>query len=437
MCADTSLRRAVRFLRLCCSAILAVVLAVAGSCAAAADVSSDSNAVTATISDQLEAADAGAQSLAEEGHGPAGCAAPHRFWVRGEYLTWWTSGNRLPPLLTTGLAGTDRDFAGVLGQAGTSLVFGDQRVDQNMRSGLRLRAGYWFDVCQHDGLEADWLSVGDGANTDFATPLSTGTPILARPLINAQTGLEDAQLVAYPGLVDGRMSVRTTSELDSVAVLLRRNWRDGPRARWDLVGGYRFLQFGESVVLSEHLISRAASPVVLPGTLVDVTDDFHTQNIFHGGEMGLDVSFGRGPLTVDVLAKVALGNVHQRIEIQGVTQVTKPGDLPFNQPGGLLALPSNAGVQTHDEFAVLPEVGLNLQWQIAPRLSLTGGCTWLLLTNVVRAGDQIDRHVDPSQLSPLLNVPAASAPAALRPAVPFDTTTFWAGGANVGLQLSF
>jgi hypothetical protein len=377
---------------------------------------------------------------------PAGCdpaAICHacdtptsQFWARAEYLFWWTQGNRVPPLLTTSPDGTARGDAGVLGLATTAVPFGDDRLDENGRSGGRLRLGYQLCGPEASGLVAELIGLGDGSHTRYVTAQSAGSPILARPFVDATTGLEDAQLVAYPNLVEGRFGVRTSSELYSADLLWRKNWRAGTRGRAGLLGGYRYLRFREGLALDENLISRDPSGIVQVGTLIDVHDSFQAANDFHGGEVGVDVTFDRGPWSLDVVAKLGMGNVHQVIRIDGTTQVTTPGDPPVNRSGGLLALPSNIGTVSHDRLALLPELAVTCEWNFAPRWSLTGGYTGLLLTSAVRSGDQIDRTIDPSQLSPLLNV-ATGAPATTgRPHVPFRETTFWAQGLHFGVQFT-
>lgn len=171
-------------------------------------------------------------------------------------------------------------------------------------------------------------------------------------------------------------------------------------------------------------------------TRIDVGDQFQTANDFHGGELGLNWTLDRGPWTLDLLAKLALGNVHQVVEIDGRTLVTTPDDPPSFRAGGLLTLPSNMGTVSRDRFAVLPEWGVNVTRKATEHLSLTLGYNWLLLSNTVRTGDQIDRTIDSSQLSPLLNG-TASATAATRPHNPFHQTTMWTHGVNLGLQLTY
>jgi hypothetical protein len=260
--------------------------------------------------------------------------------------------------------------------------------------------------------------------------------ILARPVVDAATGQEVAQLVAYPELSDGQIDIRTSSELSSAAASLRKNWFVGEVSRWDLLAGYRYFRYREGLVCDEQMISTELGSVIQVGTRIDVRDQFKTTNDFHGCELGFSFTLDRGPWSLDLLTKVALGNVHQGIEIDGRTQVTTPGDPTTSRAGGLLALPSNMGSVSRNQFAVLPQWGIQVTRKATEHVSLTIGYDWLLLTNTVRTGDQIDRTVDRSQLSPFLNGTAPAA-AANRPANPFHQTTMMAHGVNAGIQFSY
>ncbi len=61
----------------------------------------------------------------------------NRLELRGEYLLWWTKGSQVPALVTTSPSDTSRENAGVLGQAGTSILFGDSELNGETRSGGR------------------------------------------------------------------------------------------------------------------------------------------------------------------------------------------------------------------------------------------------------------------------------------------------------------
>ena len=68
-----------------------------------------------------------------------------------------------------------------------------------------------------------------------------------------------------------------------------------------------------------------------------------TRNDFNGGFLGIETEFAKGPFSLEVFGKLALGNMHNEVVITGNTVITSPGSAPMSYPGGLLALPSNSG----------------------------------------------------------------------------------------------
>ena len=111
----------------------------------------------------------------------------------------------------------------------------------------------------------------------------------------------------------------------------------------------------------------------------------------------------------------------------GFTTVTVPGGLPATSPAGLLVQPSNSGRFTHEQVSFVPELGLNLGYEFNKNLRLVVGYTLIVWTDVLRPEDQVDRTISPQ--TPGLT--------GARPAVNFQTTTFWAQGLTAGVQLSF
>jgi hypothetical protein len=313
-------------------------------------------------------------------------------------------------------------------------LFGGDWVDDNVRQGARLSFGYWLDDCQTRGVEASWLYLGDGANTGNYVAQSLGDLILARPFFNVLLDREDASLAAYPGFVEGELEVSTSSELHSAALLLRRNWRSGCRGRIDWLGGYRYLRFREGLSIQEHLVSTDPSGPFPVGTTLDVLDRFAAENDFHGGEIGLAMGLHHRRCSLDMSAKVALGNVHGALAVDGATTVTPPGDPPVTKAGGLLALPTNMGRRSHDEFAFVPEAGVNLHYDACKCLSFAMGYNFLLLTSALRTGDQIDRVINTSQMTDA-GQDGGTLIGPARPAPRLDDTTFWAQGLSVGVEL--
>src|SRR5262249_31926970 len=128
-------------------------------------------------------------------------SATGAFWISAEALIWSTKGDRLPPLVTTSPPGTPLPQAGVLGQPGTAVLFGNDDVNDRFRAGARVRAGYWFDPWRSRGIEVDAF-VLDRGSTGFALR-SAGSPILAHPFIDADSGVPRSFLVAFPGSLTG------------------------------------------------------------------------------------------------------------------------------------------------------------------------------------------------------------------------------------------
>jgi hypothetical protein len=356
-----------------------------------------------------------------------------KWYARVDGLVWWAKGNRVPALVTTSPDQTDRVDAGVLFRPGTQVLHGGERIDDNHRFGGRVSVGYWLDDCQNTAVEVSWFSLGDGANSGNYYNQSTGSPILARPFFDVQSGQQNAELVAFPDVVDGSVQVATSSEVHSLAALLRHNALRGCDGRIDILAGYRFLRFREGLTVDENLISTEQGGAVAIGTTFDLWDSFSTGNEFHGGELGLDFQLERCRWTWNAMAKLAVGNVHQVVDVDGLTRITAPADTPATSEGGLLALPTNIGRVSHNRFAMIPELNLNVQYRLLERLDVSFGYSLVWITSVVRSGDQIDFAVNPSQLPG--NGGSLSGDA--RPAPRFETTSMWLQGINAGLVLEF
>ena len=133
-----------------------------------------------------------------------------RLWGGAEYLLWWVQGQRVPALVTTSLPGTTPSQAGVLGLPGTSVLFGDSRLNDGSRSGVRLSVGMWLDDCQTRGLGSEFFILGNSGES--FTGRSSGTPILARPFFNTLTQTPDAQIAALDPLAFGSVSASAVSQ---------------------------------------------------------------------------------------------------------------------------------------------------------------------------------------------------------------------------------
>ncbi len=365
-----------------------------------------------------------------------GCWYTPRLWAQADMLWWWTQGNRMPPLVTTSPDGTDRADAGVLDRPGTRVLHGGELVDGNGRLAARVNLGMWLDDCNTTAIEATWFILGDGGNSGNYYAQSIGDPvrpILARPFFNTQLNQQDAELIAFPDVINGDIQIETSSEMNSLSVLARRTCCQGPGGRFDVVGGYRYLRFREGLMITEDLTSIDDGNVVPVGTQFQLFDSFSTDNQFHGGEIGLSLLYDCGPWTLDVLTKLALGNMRQTETIRGSTTTLSPVDPPLTSEGGLLALPSNIGRSSRDEFTLIPELNLNLRYYWNPRLSTSVGYSLLWVTDIARTGDQIDFQVNPSQI-PVNGGTLIGQPSPQRR---LKDTSMWAQGLNFGVAWQY
>lgn len=346
-----------------------------------------------------------------------------------DLLIWWVKGNKVLPLVTT----SDQSDGGVLGQPTTQVLHGGGSVDGNYRVGVRVQLGRWLDDCATTGMEVTWISLGDGANTGNYHAQSDGNTLLARPFFSLLGNQQDASLVAAQGLLSGMIDVRTSSELHTMALSLRHNLWQSCGDRVDVVGGYRYFRYREGLTVEENRVVTEVGGPVAVGTAINVFDQFATENDFHGAELGISAAACRGSWNFDMLAKIAIGNMHQRARIYGMNSVMSPNQTPSTSAGGLLALSTNIGDYTSNNFGFLPELNLNARYCWSERVSFVMGYSLLWATNVMRTGDQIDPVVNVSQLP--ANGNNLIGPA--RPAPVLGDTAMWIQGLNFGVSWDY
>src|SRR5262249_21736703 len=161
----------------------------------------------------------------------------------------------------------------------------------------------------------------------------------------------DAFVIASPGVGIGGIAIRAPSQFWGTELNYRGNLWRGCHTRLDYLAGFRYLE------LKEGLDIFTASQLLVDGGNQALTPDkFDTFNQFFGGQLGL-LWECRGPRwSLDLRAKLAVGDSYQSVNIQGNTFV--PGLGLFT--GGLFAQPSNIGRSHENQFAVVPELGINI-----------------------------------------------------------------------------
>lgn len=363
------------------------------------------------------------------------CNPPGRFWMRADYLMWWTNGANLPPLVTNG----------ILGDAGTQVLFGDSTVANDGRSGFRTTLGMWLDHCQNWGVEFDYLNLGSRSAGYSADSL--GNAALARPIYNVLLNAQDCQYLAYPQLIEGAVNVSFQDYFQSAGVALNYNLCSNNACssgddceedcalpllfgrRTDLIVGLRYYN------LSDRLGVQTTRRFFGSGLTDAVEDSFRASNDFYGSELGLRTRMYRGRWSLEVLTKIAIGNTHQTTTIAGQTVTTPVTGASQSYDAGFLATGSNSGTYHHDVFTMIPQIGLELGYQVNCHWRAFVGYNLLYWGCVQRAADQIDRNVD------LRNDPTSGyydpTSAGPFPSFPNRTASFWAQGVNVGTEFRF
>ena len=381
------------------------------------------------------------------------------FWVRGDYLQWWTSGNPLPPLIMTS---PNNVQPGVYGDANTSVLFGDSRANRDARSSYRTTLGYWSDADRCWGVEADFFDLG-GASANFSMS-SDGNTVLTRPYFDTQLGTQAVQLIAFPqGLFAftgqvGSVSVNASDFFESVSVRFRRNLASRVRcvsedicdlpdcrecssrvaygyglrkSRLDMIVGYRYYRLNDNVNVDETVVLTETDGLNPVGTMFGIRDSFHATNEFNGGELGLLAEFDRGRWSMEFLAKLDLGSNRRTVLIDGSVATTQPGAATVTPQGGFLALPSNIGRYTRTEFAAIPQFGAELGYQVTHGMRVFAGYNVIYWARTARAGAHIDTNID------IDNFPPVTPGGGPEPQFISRDTAFWAQGMNLGVELRY
>lgn len=354
-----------------------------------------------------------------------------RFYTSGEYLLWWLQGDRVPPLATTSAAS---DF-GILGAPTTSILYGGNAINTSPFSGGRFSVGYWLDFWEEEAVEATFFFLGP-RSANF-TANSFNNPVIGRPFLELNTNTPSSQLTALPGVSTGSLTIHSPTFLWGAEGNFRYMLCHGCNFRVAGLIGFRNLDLYENITMTENLQGLSTAPPPFTDQAITVMDRFRTQNIFYGGQIGADVRWYRGPWSVDVRGKVALGGTEQQLDITGNQRFVSPQGTVQNFNGGLLALPGNIGRYHNGVFSVVPEVWINLGYQITPYLRGFIGYNFLYWSNVIRPGSSIDTGLDVTRIPNFPLTPQPAPVAGTHPAANFREIGLWIQGINFGLEFTY
>jgi hypothetical protein len=332
-----------------------------------------------------------------------------RGWVTTEYLFAWIRSDKTPPLLTTGLT-TDATPGALLLPYTKGIYGGDINFED--RQGLRITVG--ANLSDEWSIDANYFFLDGRHPLYFAS--SPGTPVLARPFFNVNTGLQDSSLTTYPGLLQGTISIDSYSFMEGTELNGRFDLWTSENIRVRGIAGLRWLNLREGLAIEEF--TQITMPGPLNGLPLGDEDLFRTRNDFLGGQLGIETEFRYQRWTLDLYGKCAIGDMRQDVRIQGATDL-----FGAVVPGGLFAVSSNVGNYARDRFGIVPEAGVKLEAELCRHVSVFAGYTFLYMNDVARPGSQVDTAVNVNLVPTSATFGTGANPA--RPAFGFKETDFW------------
>ena len=355
------------------------------------------------------------------------CCPRPRLYARSEYLYGWTKGANLPPLATTSTVGTGQNDAGVLGLASTSILFGDMKSDESGKSAGRFTLGMWLDQEAQDRLEFVYMYMGGEAEEFFRS--EADHPILARPFLDVSTFTQDARLIAFGGLVEGSLLIEADNNFQSFEIHQRKRHNDMQWGTIDFLIGYRASRLNDDLTIGETTRSLSGATA---GTVFELVDEFDAVSTFHGAQIGLGIQpRRRGRLDCECLLKFALGTTNYNANVQGTTTTREVGGGVTTEDSGLLALGTNSGEFEDNEFSAMSELELTLSWEMRPSLVFSFGYSVIFWSDVMRAGEQVDLGVNPTQIPPDTLMGLA------RPEFPNNLSSYWIQALRFGVESRF
>ncbi len=355
------------------------------------------------------------------------------FSFGAEYLFWKVEDSSDPvPLVIEGAPNAVP--SPVLGSPNTSVVLGGKDVDLGWRSGGRFNLGYQFGSTHNWSLNLAYFFLPQESKKSSVS--SNGSPALLVPFYNVATLAEDSVTIANSlQNMTGTAKIVLSNHMQGVELNAGRAipFFDC-RFRWVGLFGFRYWNF------VEHWTFSTNSPLLLESTDVYLTKDkFKTTNNFYGPQLGLEWKYLYRCFSLSVKGKVALGAMCEKLKISGRLDTNDYNGFGtvLSYTGGYFALPTNSGTTTQVKFSVIPEVYADLSYQVWHWMQLKVGYSFLYVSNLLWAGNQVNREINPSQAKTYTN---GADPALVGPASPkasLHTSSLWVQGMNIGVEFSF
>jgi hypothetical protein len=363
-----------------------------------------------------------------------------RIYGSDELLLWWfSSGPISTPLVTAAPFNSRARMPGALGNRDTSVILGGEFVNTHAHVGGRTTIGYWFDDGRTFAIEGNYFDVMTrGTTAGVASPGTSTSPFLTVPFFVGSVPTLD--VLAQPGVsagsatrtLDNRLQGAEANAVYKLCDCGDYNVRDPDGFRVELLAGFRWLDIHESLGFA------TARANLRMGGFANTSDEFSSRDNFYGGQVGLRFHYQWDKWDLGATGKCAFGTTNDSLNINGSTVSNLANGVVIGTPrttaGGIFAEPSNIGGHSHDVFAAVPEVIVEVGYLVTPRIRLSVAYDYLYCSALARPGNQIDPVINPTQ-NPVLSTGTLIGPA--RPTVHFRDSDFQAQGVNFGLEIRF
>jgi hypothetical protein len=370
--------------------------------------------------------------------GPAPCA--QQFWADAEFLYWIIKETpTLIPLVTQG-----SDPTPILDSPGTSIVLGNNQVDNMWRAGGKFTLGAWLEPSHCFGIEAVYLFLPNGSKSALVSSSGEpGTGFFGVPYFDVLTVAENAYRLANSdpliddGAYAGLAKYKVQNSLQSLEINGRSSYDNNFAYQIDFLGGFRYLSFDE-----QFTFTTLSPYIAIPTDIFNTRDVFKVRNNFYGAQFGMGIGCAWECISIHLEGKIAFGATCGRVDIAGGLSTNEFNSVPntgrpINFEGGLFALSTNIGRHDKTFFTYIPEISINLGYIMMENLRFNIGYTFLGVSQVLRANEQIDRSLNTTQSPAIAFVPVPELVGDPSPVPLSITRNFWAQGVNVGLEFRF
>lgn len=377
-----------------------------------------------------------------------------RIWVSVDYFGMFADDSPRPgfPLFASDTGGT-----AALDSPTTVILYDDEEKGYGMQHGFQMAVGGWLTKDRKWGAELAGFYQPEVSAEDAVRSLPTTeslSHITAVPFFDTFNNREAAiiLMVDFPNEAGGiKVSSEQTLwgvEASGLRNILRRD-DYSLNARF----GFRHFNLSENFTATydrlnaegwwnQYDVSQFYDPAVGADTFVDQSDYFmvdhvEARNRFYGANLGVDFELKKGRFLLEVGARVALGVNDETVRIEGSATRVEPSGRTITNVGGIFAQRSNIGEHGQTSFAVLPEFKLKVGVEITKNIGFMVGYDFMYINEVVRAGNQLDRRVDPRQMGFTVYGTNAPVAGALGPRKRMEEHDFWAHGLTAGLKFRF